>query len=374
MGEQEELVSYYPINFENIVQPKDDAKEAYENVADLELDNVAVAGHAYDVNVIVYGLQEVKIEVTMTQWEQNGSINLDPESDYEYKISLGAEDDAHDKAHPLAMEVGATHQIEAVTTPALASGVGFSYKSKDTGIATVSETGLITAVAPGLVRIDVYVPAYDATAGVGDPKRPEGGYTAMWVQVSEATPPTAITVNPAAAVVNKTFGDADFELGDATASVDGATLTYEVTAGGEFLTKAANTEKTFQILGAGEATITITAHKDGNYTDGTATVTVNIAKADQNFTLNATEVAISKAASLPATVSVTDVAGPGAISVSVEGGNGHVNAAYDAGVITITVTDDVLVDGTDNCTVHVTKAGNSSYNELVKNIAVTIVD
>lgn len=556
MGGEQETISYYPITFENIVQPKDDAKGVYNTVPDVELDHAAVAGHAYDVNVIIYGLQKVKIEVTMTEWDQNGSFNLDPDSDYEYKLNLGA-DEAHNKANPLAMQVDDTHQIEATATPELANGAAFSYKSKDPGIATVSETGLITAVAPGLVRIDVYVPAYDAAAGVGDPKRPEGGYTAMWVQVSggeytvtpaesivayigedpvdlstfltikegetvvnpavtftvaaasaakasiddtdhktltlltttnndaitinysiaaddvhhylakdgsftltakaqsqygvtvadatdcvitiggaalnlstlltvkegeETVTPAVtfaigggyefaaiagttlslldgankndaitvnysipadaanhyaakdgsfnvtvqgapITVNAAAAVVNKTFGDADFDLGDATASVDGATITYEVTAGGAYLTKVS--DKTFHIAGAGQATITITAHKDGNYVDGTATVTVNIAKANPTITVGAT-LALNlggdpnpASASLGATV--TD--GAGALSYEVTAGSDYA---------TVNAAGDVTAVAAGEATVTITAAENANFNQAATTVTVTV--
>ena len=34
-------------------------------------------GHQYDVNIVVYGLQQVRVNVTLTPWEDGGSIVVD---------------------------------------------------------------------------------------------------------------------------------------------------------------------------------------------------------------------------------------------------------------------------------------------------------
>lgn len=42
-------------------------------------DVVATAGHSYDVTIIIYGLEQVEINVTMTEWKPSGEFELDPD-------------------------------------------------------------------------------------------------------------------------------------------------------------------------------------------------------------------------------------------------------------------------------------------------------
>lgn len=186
-----EVVSYYPIRFEDITTSNNDKKyideaTTYADYAGMQTDESkldktgAVKGHQYDVNIIVYGLQEVQIQVTMTEWDMNGSINMDPGRDYEFKIELtgitSATDPGYSKSNPMPLNVGDTYQIVPVVTPTPHPAV--QYTSRKPEAVSVSADGLVTAIAPSseVVRIDVQVP--------GDEKHPEGGFTAMYVQVN----------------------------------------------------------------------------------------------------------------------------------------------------------------------------------------------
>lgn len=42
-------------------------------------DSEAVAGHQYDVTLIVYGLEKVDVKVTLAQWQSSGSFIIDPD-------------------------------------------------------------------------------------------------------------------------------------------------------------------------------------------------------------------------------------------------------------------------------------------------------
>ena len=42
-------------------------------------DNVAVAGHQYDVTLIVYGLEKVDVNVTLAEWKSSGSFIINPD-------------------------------------------------------------------------------------------------------------------------------------------------------------------------------------------------------------------------------------------------------------------------------------------------------
>lgn len=71
-------------------------------------------------------------------------------------------------AGPLALEVGDTEQLSAVVAPAGASQI-VHYSSDDDQVATVSTTGLVTAVAEGTATItvtSVSTPAVSATVSV----------------------------------------------------------------------------------------------------------------------------------------------------------------------------------------------------------------
>lgn len=42
-------------------------------------DNVAIAGHQYDVTLIVYGLEQVQVNVTLADWTPSGSFIINPD-------------------------------------------------------------------------------------------------------------------------------------------------------------------------------------------------------------------------------------------------------------------------------------------------------
>lgn len=45
-------------------------------------DQVATAGHQYLVTLVVYGLEEVMITVSLTDWEMGGEVEIDPDQDF----------------------------------------------------------------------------------------------------------------------------------------------------------------------------------------------------------------------------------------------------------------------------------------------------
>ena len=371
MQGQQETISYFPITFENIVQPKDDAKGIYNTMADVDLDNAAVAGHSYDVNIIIYGLQEVQIEVTMTPWEQNGSFNLDPDSDYEYKINLGAEDETYTKANPKVLVVGETHDMnragdEITTTPALATGVNITYQSKDPSIATVDANGVITAVAPGDVRIDVIIPANV------DPKRPEGGYSAMWVRVNPQ-PALTVTVTSAANVNLTTLSapvNATWTVEDENqAAVNDATVTLVSSDTGVVTVTDAGV---ITPVAAGTATITITATKD-LHVDGTATINVTVTTAPKlviDVTGGNAIVAYADDANATPAVAINDDATP---ANAVAGATIVYSQSSDTNIVEVDTTTgelDFKAAGTATYTINATKDGCYAADEITVTVTV----
>lgn len=52
---------------------------SYNDVIKLADDKVFEAGYSYNVNITVYGLSEIKINTTLTPWEDGGNIDMNPE-------------------------------------------------------------------------------------------------------------------------------------------------------------------------------------------------------------------------------------------------------------------------------------------------------
>ena len=59
---------------------EDRKKFSYNDVIKLT-DDVFKAGYSYNVNITVFGLSEIKINTTLTPWEDGGNIDMNPEDD-----------------------------------------------------------------------------------------------------------------------------------------------------------------------------------------------------------------------------------------------------------------------------------------------------
>jgi len=271
-GGNTEAISYYPVNFANIIQANEDPKNAdtpntdwdYSGVPDLDLDSVAQPGHQYDVNIIVYGLQEVKIEVSMTPWEQNGSFNIDPDRDTEIAITTNA--DQYNKTSPKELVVGETFQITATTTPA---NQPVTYESANPEVATVSAEGLVTAVAASDKPVKIMIKSAPTAT------RPEGGYTAAWFKVNPA-PALTLTITSATAVAMKTLDapvQAAWTVTDAQNNAV-ADATIECVSSDPGVVTVTNAGE-ITAVAAGTATITVTASKT-LYASASAEITVTV--------------------------------------------------------------------------------------------------
>lgn len=117
----------------------------------------AEPGKQYNVNLIVYGAEEVVITVTLSDWEEVGEINIDPDEQdeidsYVPTLTLTAP----------AIEVGGAGSTASVAVedkngdPVTPASVTFA--SRNTNVATVdAQSGAITAVAAGTTKIVAYI-------------------------------------------------------------------------------------------------------------------------------------------------------------------------------------------------------------------------
>jgi hypothetical protein len=151
------------------------------------------------------------------------------------------------------LKIGKTKQIRVTTTPANAT---LSYKSDKTSVATVSSSGVVTAKGQGTAIITVTA----SSPGMDD------GKETVRVRVSEN--PIEITVDP---------DSVKLEVGktqqlSVTTDPSGTTKTYKSNK-----TSVATVSSSGRItaIAPGNATITITAKKDG-YEDGEESVKVTV--------------------------------------------------------------------------------------------------
>lgn len=127
------------------------AEEPYELPLEIkfEEDETALAGKKYEVNVIVYGLEEVQITVSLKEWEDGDEFILDPDNDGETPVLIDNLDITLDPAGDVVIGTDATIGLNwdnisvatGETTPddeakeALAATL--YCKSSDTGVARV---------------------------------------------------------------------------------------------------------------------------------------------------------------------------------------------------------------------------------------------
>lgn len=156
------------------------------------------------------------------------------------------------------LAVGATRQFTAApldSTGATLSARAVAWTSRDPGVASVSSTGLVTAVAPGTATVVATVEGRTATASV----------LVRAARVSVA----AVAVAPATASVPA--GSA-VQLTATPRDAGGNALTDRVVAWSSSNESVASVSSTGRVLGTAPGTATIRATSEG--VTGTATVTV----------------------------------------------------------------------------------------------------
>lgn len=377
-----EVESTYYVDFSKILAPTQDPKPDGGTTDPDALDTKAMAGHAYDVNMVVYGLQTIDITISMSEWLDAGSFVINPEDDSEISVTPSldpntpAESGNGTHGTPYVIKTGVPYQIVLACNPELESAQTVTYASKNEAVATVSATGVITAVAPGTTRITINVsPTED---------RPEGGYAEVWVTVN----PQLVLGFTGGAAINATTATADLNLTTLLTVKDNAVPANDVT--GAVLTYASTDDAVVSVTAAGvldfkavgTANIKVNASKEGYLAatelvipvtvsavpNETMTITAsNVVKnwGDANFNLDAptaknatTDADINPAFSFAVkegeSVTVTEA---GAVTI------------VKGGITTITITG-VLAgydNGTKDITVTVNKA--ASAFTLASNVA-----
>lgn len=126
----------------------------------------AKPGRQYEVKLIVYGVEEVVVTVSLTDWVEAGEVVIDPDEDEEDTRAAVTLEPASAIADQ-ELAVAGTYQIPAITVKngenALDPQPAITYVSSNTNVATVSDEGLVTAVAAGEAEITVKAAGTAAT-------------------------------------------------------------------------------------------------------------------------------------------------------------------------------------------------------------------
>lgn len=210
------------------------------------------------------------------------------------------------------MFIGGHQAIMAVGSPSGLNATSFS--SNNTNALTVSDAGVLTAIAAG----EATITAYQA----GNYKYNPASTTYDFVVKPKATP----TINPVGFSEGTTELKVDdvrtINLADVSAGLDGDFTVTASTADVMGITREGNTI-TLTALHAGATTLTVKQTENSTIYGAEKSYTFNVTRYTPEFTLSATNLALDDTATL--TLNHVD-------GVSIEFSND--NVGYDAGVIT----------------------------------------
>ena len=235
------------------------------------------AGKQYRVKIIVYGLEEIKLTVSLEAWGEVGETIIDPDQDQRTAVAIttGVDNDVQ------AVTVGTPVDVTGATVTG-ATWEEVQITSSNTAIATVVKSNTegqytITGVKAGPAKIYIYVPA---TTGNN---AHQGALKAVTVNVSAA--PTTLSGVPANQNIDNTSGNAKFSITGVKVQAGGVDLDPQPT-----LTYASNHEEFATVnasgvvtaVGNGTATITISYAGNGTYAACLDTFTVTVGNTPAN--------------------------------------------------------------------------------------------
>ena len=218
------------------------------------------------------------------------------------------------------------------------AGLTVTYTSSNTDVVTVDNEGNVTIVAPGNAVI---------TASVAESTYYTEG-TATYNVVIKAKEAAGLSFG-VTEPVPATFGDTEFTEPELTYPA-GLTVTYSCEPESVATVDATTGEVT--IVGAGTATVTATTLGDESHNSGSATYTINVAKA--NTTMSFAEQGIE------ATYGDENVDEP---TLTNEAGLTVTYSSSDENVATVDpATGEVTIKGAGNATITATGAEDDNYN------------
>ncbi|MBQ8279207.1 MAG: Ig-like domain-containing protein [Roseburia sp.] len=240
---------------------------------------------------------------------------------------------------------GATTQLTATITPADASDKSVTWKSSNTSVATVSSSGLVTAVGNGTATITVTTTS--------------GGKTAT-CKVTVSIAPTGVSLNKTSATLISKGATTQLTATVAPSNAADKSVTWKSSN-----TSVATVSSSGLVTAVGNGTATITVTTATGAKTATCKVTVSIAPT--GVTLNKTTAILTSkgaTAQLTATVAPSNAADK---SVTWKSSNTSVATVSSSGLVT------AVGNGTATITVTTASGGKTATCKVTVNIAVTDV-
>lgn len=226
-----------------------------------------------------------------------------------------------------------------IVNPTTNSTGSFSYVSSNTAVATINGN-TITIIGAGTAIITATITA-DADYDVAS--------TTAIVTVNKAVPTIGSLV-----AVNKTYGDANFNV---TTPTSNATGTFSYVSSDSNVVSISGS--TVTIVGAGSATITATQTTDTNYLSGSSSTTITVAKAAA--TLSAMPPITKNFGDIAFTLVAPTSAATGAVTF----------ASSDTNVVSIS-GNTITIIGAGTATVTATQATDANYLEATTSFELTV--
>ena len=195
-----------------------------------EADAKAEPGCQYNVKIVIYGLEEINVSVTLVAWELGGEVLVDPDGDGPFVPVTSLEV----SPASLTLDPGDTETLTATVYPSDASDKTVSWHSSNTAVATVSH-GQVTAVGAGEAIITASAGGKSASCEV-TVNSSEGAVSPLKFTSSGSTSIALTKVgNPDAITLEYKVDNGAWEsytVGNAIALTDGQSVSFRAGEGG----------------------------------------------------------------------------------------------------------------------------------------------
>lgn len=268
----QEFMNEFVFSFDDLLLPSQDPKGSGGTPDPEVLDSKAEAGHQYDLNVVVYGVQKMNITASLSEWADGGSFIVDEDKEAEIYLALDTPGDPKfgkgTKDNPIDLDLtdSEAYWLNATTQP---KDKEIHYSSYRNDIVTVSQTGVITPISRGKTYLSLSIDPF--------PSYPYGGYRRVWVQVTGEAPTDHLLVSVPESL-NMTIGQPSVAINPVVTCdgelVDGCTMTYTSTDDSVVFVDAGGN---LTAIGEGDAIVLVKAHKYA-YIDYTAAIQVHVTR------------------------------------------------------------------------------------------------